>query len=60
MLAFSVIVLIILFYLLLSLIIDKTYFFARFIDSKRFRARQEKIDQEKGKETEEEDETDGK
>lgn len=47
-------------YLLLSLIIDKTYFFARFIDSKRFRARQEKIDQEKGKETEEEDETDGK
>lgn len=34
-------------YLLLSLIIDKTYFFARFIDSKRFKARQEKIDQEK-------------
>lgn len=34
-------------YLLLSLIIDKTYFFARLIDSKRFKARQEKIDQEK-------------
>ena len=34
-------------YLLLSLIIDKTYLFARFIDSKRFKARQEKIDQEK-------------
>ncbi|SPC38099.1 Plasmid replication protein (fragment) [Pseudolactococcus piscium] len=34
-------------YLLLSLIIDKTYFFARFLDSKRYKPRTKKNEEEK-------------